>query len=302
MTIECSIGIIKESDKYLFSQRSKKPFLDYFEFPGGKLEANESSDEAIDREMSEELGIKIVDKIKIGSLIHLYNNLKIKIHVYKIVSYEGNILPREQQKILYLNPIDSYHKFIESTYRIINYISLPRYLHIISDEKSNPYSIKISRKYFNNMIRLRSFGLSEDSYINQAKKISEISSNKNAKLILDLKYIRSCQNIKYSGIHYTSNEISNIKTNIRIDKNITYSASCHNLKEIHMANQLNLDFILLSPVLSFKNDNPPLGWTDFKLLSKEANMPVFALGGISKDDLNTCMANDGYGVSGISKF
>ncbi len=41
---------------------------------------------------------------------------------------------------------------------------------------------------------------------------------------------------------------------------------------------------------------------DFKLLSKEANMPVFALGGISKDDLKTCMANDGYGVSGISKF
>ena len=97
-------------------------------------------------------------------------------------------------------------------------------------------------------------------------------------------------------------EISNIKTNIRIDKNITYSASCHNLKEIHMANQLNLDFILLSPVLSSKLRNSPLGWTDFKLLSKEANMPVFALGGISKDDLNTCMANDGYGVSGISKF
>ena len=93
-----------------------------------------------------------------------------------------------------------------------------------------------------------------------------------------------------------------IKTNIRIDKNITYSASCHNLKEIHIANQLNLDFILLSPVLSSKHSNPSLGWTDFKLLSKEANMPVFALGGISKDDLKTCMANDGYGVSGISKF
>ena len=118
MTIECSIGIIKESDKYLFSQRSKKPFLDHFEFPGGKLESNESSDQAIDREIFEELGVKIVDKIKIGSLIHLYKNLKVKIHIYQIVSYEGNILSREKQKILYLNPLDSYHKFIESTYRL----------------------------------------------------------------------------------------------------------------------------------------------------------------------------------------
>ena len=209
MTIECSIGIIKESDKYLFSKRSKKPFLDYFEFPGGKLEPDESPEEAIDREISEELGIKIINKIKIGSLIHLYNNLKVKIYIYKIVSYEGNIIPREQQKLFYLNPLDSYNKFIESTHRIINYISLPRYLHIISDIKSSLNFIKGSRKYFDNMIRLRSFGLTEDCYVNQAKKISEISSNNDAKLILDVKYIRSCQGISYSGIHYTSHEINN---------------------------------------------------------------------------------------------
>ena len=67
------------------------------------------------------------------------------------------------------------------------------------------------------MIRLRSFGLSEDSYISQAKKISEVSSKKDSKLIVDFKYISSCQGIRYSGIHYTSNEINNIKPNIRID-------------------------------------------------------------------------------------
>ena len=43
-------------------------------------------------------------------------------------------------------------------------------MHIISEKKSNPYSINRARKYFNNMIRLRSFGLSEDSYISQANK------------------------------------------------------------------------------------------------------------------------------------
>ena len=86
-------------------------------------------------EIFEELGVKIVDKIKIGSLIHSYKNLKVEF-CYQIISYEETILS-EKQKILYLNPLDSHHKFIESTYRIINYISLPRYMHIISEKKSN---------------------------------------------------------------------------------------------------------------------------------------------------------------------
>ena len=81
-----------------------------------------------------------------------------------------------------------------------------------------------------------------------------------------------------------------------------HSASCHNLEEIYLANKLNLDFIIVSPVLNSKYNTPPIGWDNFKKLSLEANMPVFALGGISKSDLNTCLMNDGYGVSGISNF
>ena len=46
MTIECSIGIIKESDKYLFFKVLKNHFLTIL-FPGGKLESNESSDKLL---------------------------------------------------------------------------------------------------------------------------------------------------------------------------------------------------------------------------------------------------------------
>ena len=65
---------------------------------------------------------------------------------------------------------------------------------------------------------------------------------------------------------------------------------------------MNLDFILLSPVLNNKYDISPMGWKKFQTLSKTANMPVFALGGVTKNDLEDCIANNGYGVSGISNF
>lgn len=67
-----AIGIIKRNNKYLACQRSAhKQLAHYWEFPGGKLEANETSVEALNRELYEELGVK-VDNIRQGQNV-VYN-------------------------------------------------------------------------------------------------------------------------------------------------------------------------------------------------------------------------------------
>ena len=302
MTIECSLAIIQKSNQFLFSLRSKKPFINHYEFPGGKIEHGETPDDALERECFEELGIIVTKKNKIGFIIHLYNELRIKIHIYSIINFDGLISPKEKQTLSYLDPLDKSQKFIESTYRIINYMRLPRYLKILSEVNKNVISDIQSKDNAGNMVRLRSLKKSPEKYITQVKEISTIS--KNIKLILDAKYFKSYHDIRYDGLHYTSQEINNInvKKFQRKSKNITYSASCHNIHEINIANMMNLDFILLSPILKNKYDINSMGWKKFQLLSEKANMPVFALGGISKNDLETCVANNGYGVSGISNF
>ncbi len=302
MTPECSLAIIKKSNQFLFSLRSKKPFLDYFEFPGGKIENGESPEDALERECFEELDIKIIDKVKICSFTHLYKGLKIKLHIFCIIKYEGNIKPKEAQILSYLNPLDESKKFIESTYRIINYLKLPRYLKILSNTDKNIISNIQQKNNIEDMIRLRSSGDTLDNYISLANDISKTYNN--TKLILDAKYAEFYHDIRYDGLHFTSFEINNMKPDSfqRMNKNLTYSASCHNTNEVNIANKINLDFILISPVLKNKYDVSSLGWNKFRLLSQIANMPVFALGGITRNDLNTCLSNNGYGVSGISNF
>ena len=55
-----SICILKNSDKILITKRpSHKLFGEYWEFPGGKLENAETFEEAMARELYEELGIRI---------------------------------------------------------------------------------------------------------------------------------------------------------------------------------------------------------------------------------------------------
>ena len=63
--IEVVAAIICREGKYFATQRGYGEFKDYWEFPGGKIEAGESREEALKREIREELDTEI----KVGDLI-----------------------------------------------------------------------------------------------------------------------------------------------------------------------------------------------------------------------------------------
>lgn len=72
-----SICILKKNKKLLFTKRpAKKYYGGFWEFPGGKLEANETFEDAIIRELKEELGIvaKQEDLKTIDIVNHSYDN------------------------------------------------------------------------------------------------------------------------------------------------------------------------------------------------------------------------------------
>ena len=63
-------AIIKKNNHFLIVQRNRKKHLGLkWEFPGGKVQENETFEEALSREIKEELNIKInlYDKIKLSS-------------------------------------------------------------------------------------------------------------------------------------------------------------------------------------------------------------------------------------------
>ena len=72
-----AVCILKKK-KFFYKKTFKKIFGDYWEFPGGKLEKNETFEEAIKRELFEELGvrIKIQDLINLDLVNHTYDKKK----------------------------------------------------------------------------------------------------------------------------------------------------------------------------------------------------------------------------------
>jgi 8-oxo-dGTP diphosphatase len=82
------------------------------------------------------------------------------------------------------------------------------------------------------------------------------------------------------------------------------SASCHNPEELDRAAQLGVDFTWLSPVLPTQShpEATGLGWETFAHWVREAQLPVYALGGVAEAELERAQAAGAQGVAAISAW
>jgi 8-oxo-dGTP diphosphatase len=96
---EVAVGILFREDgaMLLTSRPQGKPYAGYWEFPGGKLEAGESVEQALRRELVEELGVSIgpVEAWKVTE--HDYPHALVRLHWCKVWSWLGSFEMREGQ-------------------------------------------------------------------------------------------------------------------------------------------------------------------------------------------------------------
>ena len=62
-----------------------------WEFPGGKIEIDESSEDAVIRELNEELDIVVRKPKKIMQYLHRFKNLIYDISFFEVISFKGSI-------------------------------------------------------------------------------------------------------------------------------------------------------------------------------------------------------------------
>lgn len=81
--IEVGCAIVRKEGKFLIAQRREgDSFAGYWEFPGGKCEANETMEACIVREIKEELDLTICATKLLCRSKHVYPTKKISLHFY----------------------------------------------------------------------------------------------------------------------------------------------------------------------------------------------------------------------------
>lgn len=90
-TIEVSAAIIKDNNKVLSTCRGYGEFINMWEFPGGKIEPDESREDALHREILEELEISISINDFLMTVEYDYPNFHLTMHCF-ICSLKGGFI------------------------------------------------------------------------------------------------------------------------------------------------------------------------------------------------------------------
>ena len=105
--IDVVAAIIKREDYYLLAKRSKDKYMGLkWEFPGGKVEQNESFKEALSREILEELNVNIEIHNKVAEERYQDDEINIVLHYYLCTLIDANIVLSEHEAIEWVKKQD----------------------------------------------------------------------------------------------------------------------------------------------------------------------------------------------------
>jgi 8-oxo-dGTP diphosphatase len=105
------------------------------------------------------------------------------------------------------------------------------------------------------------------------------------------------------GIHLTAEHLMTLRARPEHGPECTLvAASCHTVEELGHAMAIGLDFVVLGPVKATPSHPgaPVLGWDGFRRIAEGASIPVYAIGGLRRDDLPAARAAGAHGLAMIS--
>lgn len=95
--IEVAAGVLTDAhDRVLLQQRLPgKHLAGLWEFPGGKLEPGESAEQALARELDEELGVAVLVATPLVSVTWDYPEKTVHLHAFHVTAWRGEVRARE---------------------------------------------------------------------------------------------------------------------------------------------------------------------------------------------------------------
>lgn len=309
-----AVGVVVNSDgKILIAKRPLNAHQGgLWEFPGGKVDAGETIQQALVRELREELAIDVLTSQPLIQIRHHYPDKSVLLDVHKITQFTGDPCGNEGQPVKWVdaNALDNF-EFPAANRPIISAINLPSTYLITGDFVSqSDFSSRLNCALTAGirLVQLRIADLNVELH----KALLDVAvtsvNNSGASLIINcspIEFVRIAKaylNTKM-GLHLSHHHAA-LLSERPVDNNVLFGVSCHDAGEIIHAQKIGADYLLLSPVLPTTSHPSvtPLGWDQFSALVELANVPVYALGGVGDEHIQIAQSCGAQGVAGISAW
>jgi len=297
--VEVAAAVIQRPDgSFLLAQRpAGKVYAGWWEFPGGKIEAGEPAERALARELHEELGIEVRTAYPWITRMHAYEHATVRLNFFRVTDWTGDPHPRENQAFLWQRtdaPIAG--PMLPANAPVLASLALPHEYAVTDAENLGlEYSLaqmaaRLERGL--KLIQVRDKNLPRRDEF--AQSVIDLAHRHGAKVLINGGPLPGGD-----GTHFTAQQLMALKER---PKRGLAAASCHTREEIERAIQLELDFAVLGPVNATASHSGValLGWEGFAGIARGSAIPVYAIGGMRREDLPAAWRAGAHGLAMIS--
>ncbi|MFA6903398.1 MAG: Nudix family hydrolase [Gallionellaceae bacterium] len=297
-----SVAVLQRPDgTFLMAQRPEgKAYSGYWEFPGGKVEAGETPHHALIRELHEELGIEVQTAYPWLTRVFTYPHATVHLNFFRVTRWqgephgrEGQLLSWQRQPELSVAPVLPANDLILRALQLPHLYAISNATELGAEEFIQRLKLALNRGL--RLLQIREKGWEPAALRELSLRTVELAHAAGARVLIngDAELARE---VGADGVQLTGSQLAVCRE--RPDFGLC-AASCHSAVELKHAAELELDFALLSPVLPTKSHPGAahLGWDAFAAMARESSMPVYALGGLQKRDMETAWQSGAHGIA-----
>jgi len=293
--------IVRADGRFLLAQRpAGKVYAGYWEFPGGKIEPGETPAEALVRELREELGIEVVQAFPWITRHYVYEHATVDLHFFRVTGFRGEPHGREAQTLAWqsIERIDV-APVLPANGPIFAALSLPS-VYALTDAESRGMeralaALDAALAAGIRLIQVREPGWDRAQLRSFAAEVVRRAHAAGGRVLVNADFELAVE-CGADGVHLKAHQLRTFGARPPLP---LVGASCHDAQELQRARSLGVDFVVLGPVaptLSHPGAEV-LGWERFGELVRGYCLPVYALGGMTREDLRAAWERGAHGVA-----
>lgn len=275
-----------------------------WEFPGGKREPGETPEAALTRELQEELGIDVEVGEHVISVPQQYPDKRLRLDVRRLASWKGTPRGHEGQALAWVAPDKlSRYAMPPADRPVVAALLHPdRYLVTPEPGEDDAAWLEALRRALKAGIRrvqVRARTVQGERWQVLASAAVQACRDASAEVLIngDIDLARKLN----TGVQLRASQLREV-TARPLGGDVPVAASCHTAEDLRLAESLGCDFAVLGSLRStatHPNVTSPLGWEGFASLRENVSLPIYAIGGMSPQDIAEARQHGAQGIAAI---